>query len=161
MDNNMAERIEALGSKVEEKRQYIVVKLGNEQFGIDISLIENIVRMQRITRVPKAQKYYKGVINLRGDVVPVMSMRIRMGMEPDEYTNTTRIIIAKFENNAYVGFIVDEVMQIVNIDENTLEKPTFRNQRSIDNYLMGVAKDNDTLISVINMNMLVEEEEFQ
>ncbi|MBE5936414.1 MAG: purine-binding chemotaxis protein CheW [Lachnospiraceae bacterium] len=157
----MAERIEALGSKVEEKRQYIVVKLGNEQFGIDISLIENIVRMQRITRVPKAQKYYKGVINLRGDVVPVMSMRIRMGMEPDEYTNTTRIIIAKFENNAYVGFIVDEVMQIVNIDENTLEKPTFRNQRSIDNYLMGVAKDNDTLISVINMNMLVEEEEFQ
>lgn len=157
MDNIELERLEALGSKVVGGKQYIVVKLGNEQFGIDIDIVDNIVRMQRITRVPKSQNYYKGVINLRGDVVPVMSMRIKMGMEPDEYTNSTRIIIAKFENNAYVGFLVDEVLQIVSIDETTLEKPTFRKNSEIDNYLIGVAKENDSLISVLDMDILVDE----
>ena len=93
--------------------QYIVVKVANEQYGIDIGSIDNIVRMQRITRVPKSQKYYMGVINLRGDVVPVMNLRVKLGMEQIDYTNATRIIITKFEGNAYIGFIVDEVMQIV------------------------------------------------
>ena len=157
MDNIELERMEALGSKVVDGKQYIVVKLGNERFGIDIDIVDNIVRMQRITRVPKSQKYYKGVINLRGDVVPVMSMRLKMGMEPDEYTNSTRIIIEKFDTNAFVGFIVDEVLQIVSIDETTLEKPTFRKNSEIDNYLVGVAKEDDALISVLDMNILVDE----
>lgn len=157
MDSQELERLEALGSKITEGKQYVVIKLGSEQFGIDIDFVDNIVRMQRITRVPKSQTYYKGVINLRGDVVPVMSMRLKMGMEPDEYTNATRIIITKFENNAYVGFIVDEVLQIVNIDNSTLEKPTFRKHNEYDNYLQGVAKENNTLISVLDMNIVVDE----
>lgn len=161
MDNMQLERMEALGSKVVGGKQYIVVKLGSEQFGIDIDLVDNIVKMQRITRVPKSQNYYKGVINLRGDVVPVMSMRIKMGMEPDEYTNSTRIIIAKFDNNAYVGFIVDEVLQIVSLDDTALEKPTFRKNSEIDNYLLGVAKEENALISVLDMNILVDEGEGQ
>ena len=56
-------------------KQFIVVKIDNEQYGIDIGYVDNIVRMQRITRVPKAQSYFEGVINLRGEVIPVMSMR--------------------------------------------------------------------------------------
>ena len=63
--------------------QFIVIKLGDEQYGIDIKYIENIVRMQHITRVPKVDSYLKGVINLRGEVIPVMSIRIKMGLEPD------------------------------------------------------------------------------
>ena len=66
--------------------QYIVVGLGNEQYGIDIKYIDNIVRMQRITRVPKSAGYFRGVINLRGEVVPVMSLRIKMGLPEDEIT---------------------------------------------------------------------------
>ena len=61
--------------------QYIVVKLGNEKYGIDISCVDNIVRMQHMTRVPKSQSYYVGVINLRGEVVPIMSLRRRFGLE--------------------------------------------------------------------------------
>ena len=61
-----------------ETKQYIVVKIGSEQYGIDINYIDNIVRMQKITRVPKAQYHFKGVINLRGEVVPVMSIRRKM-----------------------------------------------------------------------------------
>ena len=85
--------------KIEEldNKQYIVVKLGSEQYGIDIQYVDNIVRMQRVTRVPKAQPYFKGVINIRGEVIPVMSLRLKFGLEPDEFKNATRILIIKIE----------------------------------------------------------------
>jgi len=94
---------------VSEGKQYIVVKLGTEQYGIDIQYVDNIVRMQNITRVPKAQSYFKGVINLRGEIIPVMSLRLKFGIDPDEITNATRIIIIKLEAQATIGIIVDEV----------------------------------------------------
>ena len=78
-----------------DSRQYIVVKIGSEQYGIDISYIDNIVRMQKITRVPKAQRHFKGIINLRGEIVPIMDLRITMGLETIEETKDTRIIIIK------------------------------------------------------------------
>ena len=68
-----------------ESKQYIVVMVGSEQYGIDISYIDNIVRMQKITRVPKIQSYFKGVINLRGEIVSVMSIRNKMGLEDEPY----------------------------------------------------------------------------
>ena len=80
-----------------ETRQYIVVNIGNEQYGIDIGFVDNIVRMQKITRVPKAQSYFKGIINLRGEIVPVMSIRKKMGLEDDVITDASRIIILKIE----------------------------------------------------------------
>ena len=80
-----------------ETKQYIVVSIGNEQYGIDIGYVDNIVRMQKITRVPKAQPYFKGIINLRGEIVPVMSIRRKMGLEDDVITNASRIIILKIE----------------------------------------------------------------
>ena len=89
-----------------ETKQYISVKIGEEKFGIDIGYVDNIVRMQKITRVPKAQKYFKGIINLRGDIVPVMSARIKMGLDDDVYTSSTRIIILKLEEKGEIGLIV-------------------------------------------------------
>ena len=80
-------------STEKETKQYIVVQIGSEKYGIDIGYIDTIVRMSKITRVPKAQVYFPGIINLRGEVVPVMSIRTKMGLESDVYTNTTRIII--------------------------------------------------------------------
>ena len=102
----MAEVIETTESV---KKQYIVVKIGSEQYGIDISYVDNIVRMQKITRVPKAQTYFKGIINLRGEIVPVMSVRKRMGLDDDVFTNASRIIILKIEQQGALGIIVDEV----------------------------------------------------
>ena len=78
-------------------KQYIVIKIGTEQYGIDIKYVDNIVRNQRITRIPKAQPFFKGVINLRGEIIPVMSLRLKFGLEPDEYTNATRIIIKRLQ----------------------------------------------------------------
>jgi len=95
------------------RKQYIVVKIGNEQYGIDISYVDNIVRMQKITRVPRVQNFFKGIINLRGEIVPVMSLRIRMELEEDVFTNASRIIILKIEQQSALGIIVDEVKEVV------------------------------------------------
>ena len=94
--------------------QYIVVKLGNEKYGIDISCVDNIVRMQHMTRVPKSQSYYVGVINLRGEVVPIMSLRRRFGLEDDVCQSATRIIIIRMQDQSLIGVIVDEVQEVVN-----------------------------------------------
>ena len=104
--------------------QYIVIKMGEEQYGIDIRYVDNIVRMQNITRVPKVQAYLKGVINLRGEVIPVVSLRLKMGLPADEYTKNTRIIILKTETAGNLGIIVDEVREVVTLGEDSIEKMT-------------------------------------
>ena len=93
-----------------------------DRYGIDISYVDNIVRMQKITRVPKAQPYFKGVINLRGEVVPVMSLRLKMGLEDDVFTNTSRIIILKIEQKGVLGIIVDEVKEVVTLGSEEIDK---------------------------------------
>ena len=135
-----------------EGKQYIVVKIGTEQYGIDIKYVDNIVRNQRITRVPKAQHYFKGVINLRGEIIPVMSLRLKFGLEPDEYTNATRIIIIKLEPQSAIGIIVDEVKEVVTLGEESIEKPNATDPTdTMIQYLSGVGKHGDGLISLLNI----------
>lgn len=137
--------------------QYIVVKLGGEQYGIDIAHIDNIVRMSRITRVPKSQPYYVGVINLRGEVVPIMSLRRKFGLENDEYANQTRIIIIRLEDMSMIGFVVDEVREVVNIDTSSIEKPTFKLDEKKATYLAGIGKNGDSLISLLDIKAVISE----
>ena len=99
-----------------ETAQYIVIRLGQEQYGIDIRYIDNIVRMQHITRVPKLAAYLKGVINLRGEVIPIMSLRLKMGLPADEESKAARIIIVKLEQYGTIGMIVDEVREVLTLD---------------------------------------------
>ncbi|MBD8972247.1 MAG: chemotaxis protein CheW [Clostridiales bacterium] len=139
---------------VNESKQYIVVKLDNEQYGIDITFIDNIVRMQQITRVPKAQSYFAGVINLRGEIIPVMSLRTKFGLPDKEYTNATRIIIVKPESNAKIGVLVDEVREVVALEDDNIEKAVYEEQGS---NLLGVGKYNDTLISLLNIQGVIQD----
>ena len=134
--------------------QYIVIKIGEEQYGIDISFVDNIVRMQSITRVPHVQNYFAGVMNLRGEVVPVMSLRLKMGLPVDEYTKATRIIIVKLENNAPVGLIVDEVNEVVTLDERNID-PVVKDKKNQDTFINGIGKNKDTLISLLDLNMVI------
>lgn len=152
----MDEYMDAIAEVVEEK-QYIVVKLGGEQYGIDIAHIDNIVRMSRITRVPKSQPYYVGVINLRGEVVPIMSLRRRFGLDNDEYSASTRIIIIRMEDQSLIGFVVDEVREVVNIDPRTIEKPTFKLDEKNASYLAGIGKNGDSLISLLDIQAVMFE----
>lgn len=136
---------------VTEKKQFIVVKFDTEFFGIDIRYVDNIVRMQRITRVPKAQNYFKGVINLRGEIIPVMSMRLKFGLAEDRITHATRIIIIKPESLYPVGVIVDEVKQVITLGEDKIEKPNYESGDERAAYLSGIGKYGDTLISLLNI----------
>ena len=142
---------------VTEEIQYIVIRLGEEQYGINIGYVDNIVRMPRVTRVPKSQPYYIGVINLRGEVVPVMSLRKRFGLEADEYTGATRIIILKLKDQSMIGVIVDEVKEVVNLDPETIEKPNFKLDESNASYLTGIGKSGENLISLLNIENVVGE----
>ena len=142
-------------STVSTRVQYIVVKLGNERFGINISYVDNIVRMTRMTRVPEVAPYIKGVINLRGEVVPVMSTRIKMGLEPDVETNATRIIILKFEQQGFIGCIVDAVNEVVTLSTDSIEKVK---DSDGDTFVQGVGKTEDGLISVLDLDALINEQ---
>lgn len=144
-----------------ETTQFIVVKYGMEQFGIDIRYIENIVRMQRVTRVPKVQDYIKGVINLRGEVIPVISLRIKMGLEEDEITKATRIIIIKLESGDCVGVLVDEVKEVVALSNDSIEKIAYDSNEQKANFIFGVGKDKDGLISLLDINGTFAEREPQ
>ncbi|MDF2868913.1 MULTISPECIES: chemotaxis protein CheW [Clostridia] len=144
---------------VNDGKQYIVVKIGIEQYGIDIKYIDNIVRMQSITRVPKAQHYFKGVINLRGEIIPVMSLRLKFGLEEDKITGASRIIIIKFDSQSAVGIIVDEVKEVVTLDDSMVEKVTNSAVEDKNGYLSGIGKHNDSLISLLNINGVIVEKE--
>lgn len=137
-----------------ETKQYIVVQIGNEKYGIDINYIDNIVRMCKITRVPKVQSYFKGVMNLRGEIVPVMSIRKKMRLPDDVITDASRIIIIKLEEKGSIGIIVDEVKEVITLNMAEVEKTTAK-----DSFINGIGKNGDELISLFEINAIVEEKE--
>ena len=145
-------------AKEYDSTQYIVIKIGEEQYGIDIKYVDNILRMQKITRVPHAQPYFKGVINLRGEVVPVMSLRIKMNLDEDVITNKSRIIILKLESNAPVGIVVDEVKEVVSLDERSIDEVA-RTSSKAETFIFGVGKVDDSLISLLDLNTVINEKE--
>ncbi len=142
-----------------ETRQYIVVNIGNEQYGIDIGFVDNIVRMQKITRVPKAQSYFKGIINLRGEIVPVMSIRKKMGLEDDVITDASRIIILKIEEKGLLGIMVDEVCEVVTLNVDEIDKSAINTNSAKDNFINGIGKNGESLISLFEINSIIEEKE--
>ena len=142
-----------------ETIQFIVIRLGDEQYGIDIKYIDNIVRMQHITRVPKVADYLKGVINLRGEVIPVISIRIKMGLEPDEITKNTRIIILKLEQQCNVGIVVDEVKEVVTLITADIEKMAYDKKEEKIGYINGIGKFDGGLISLLDLNAVALDKE--
>ena len=152
----MAEQLETVENI---RKQYIVVKIGNEQYGIDISYVDNIVRMQKITRVHRVQNFFKGIINLRGEIVPVMSLRIRMELEEDVFTNASRIIILKIEQQSALGIIVDEVKEVVTLGTNEIDKVSGDMKNAKVSFIDGIGKNGDELISLLDIHSIIEEKE--
>ena len=153
------EQVKAITTEQETETavQYIVVRIGNEQYGINIKYIDNIVRNQKITRVPKTQTYYKGVINLRGEIIPVMSIRLKLGLEDDEFTDKTRIIIVKIEG-ATIGVIVDQVREVVTLDDDNTEKITITSRDdAASGYISSIGKSKGELISLLDIVGLIVE----
>ena len=135
--------------------QYIKIEMGEETFGIDIGFVDNILRMQRITRVPNVPDYVKGVINLRGEIVPIINLRIKMGLEEVEETKATRIIIIKMEQVGKVGFIVDCVKEVVSISEEQVENIKYDSKDDSTHFVSAVGKEQNSIISLLDLNAVV------
>ena len=131
-------------------QQFVKIRIGSEWYGISIAIVENIVRMQRITRVPGSEHYIKGVINLRGKVVPVMSLRLKLDIDEVEDTRLTRIIILKIDGDE-LGIIVDEVREVLTLQNEDIEE-VYKDSKTVNaNNLVGVGKVGDDLISLLDM----------
>ena len=139
--------------------QFIVVKIGQELYVIIIRYIENRVRRQHITRVPQVPAYIKGVINLRGEVIPVMSLRLKMGLPEDVETKASRIIIIKMEQHGNIGLMVDEVKEVVNLEEDQIEKVSYGSRDNSESFILGIGKYEGGLISLLDLNVTVLDRE--
>jgi len=135
------------GTKVqaEELLQLVSFKLGKEEFGLDIQSIQEINRMVDITRVPNSPDFISGVINLRGQVIPIVDLRKRFKFPQKEYDKDTRIIIVEV-NRMVVGFVVDAVSEVIRISKNITEPPPPIIAGIGSEYIVSVAKLENRLI---------------
>ncbi|WP_027621539.1 chemotaxis protein CheW [Acetivibrio clariflavus] len=136
-------------------KQYVVFLLDKENYGVEIHSVTTIEKMLPYARVPKTPDYIKGVINLRGEIVPIMDIRTRFGMEAREETEETRIIIIKI-NDVSFGIIVDEVDEVLTLSEEAIENVSnFTNDISMD-YILGVGKIDGRIVTLLNIEKLAD-----
>jgi len=140
-------------------KRYLGLKLGTEEYGIDILKITTIIEKKMgITRVPNTPYYIKGVINLRGEIIPIMSLRLRFGLPDDEYTEDTRIIIINIDEMS-VGLIADSVTEVLGINDDMIENVGNIGSEVSNEFLSGVARYGDRIINLLNLEKLVTLEE--
>jgi len=130
--------------------QYIVFKIGHDEYGVDISYIRIIERLMNITRVPKTPDYVKGVINLRGEVVPVISFRKLFGYNEIEYDDETRIIVLNFDDIT-AGIIVDSIDEVVSIDDGNIEGVGDIFGKYNKEYIFGIGKIEERLLILLDV----------
>ncbi len=109
-------------SNVDQILQLVGFRLGQELFGVDILKVQDINRMMEVTKIPNSPEFVEGVINLRGNILPVLDLRKRFGLEMNDQSKSTRIIVVQV-NNQVVGFIVDAVEEVLRIPASTVEPP--------------------------------------
>lgn len=138
--------------------QLVTFKLGEEEFGVDILKVQEIIRMLPITRVPNAPSFVEGVINLRGKVIPVIDMRKRFGMTTSPHDSQTRIEVMDLQGQI-VGFVVDAVSEVLRIKESTVEPPPPVVAGIGSEYMRGVGKLEDRLLILLDLDKLLSQTE--
>lgn len=128
--------------------------IANEFFALEINSIREIIKVNDITRVPNTPNYIKGVINLRGKVIPIIDMRKKLNLKQIDYDKNTRIIILEF-NNMIVGIIVDSVREVLRIDSSVTEPPPAVVKGGASDYISAVGKLDDKLINILNLDYLL------
>jgi purine-binding chemotaxis protein CheW len=143
-----------------ELLQLVTFDIGDEEFGIDILRVQEIIRMMSITKVPNSPPAVEGVINLRGRVIPVIDLRARFGMEARAHDGHTRIIVLEI-HGMIVGFVVDAVSEVLRIRANTVEPPPAVVSGIESEYIKGVGKLDDRLLILLELEKLVSSEEMR
>lgn len=141
-----------------EEIKVIVFALANEEYGIEVEKVKTIERMMPMTRVPKTYDFVKGVINLRGVVVPVIDLRGRFGLPESEYTDNSRIVIISV-NDMEVGMIVDSANDVIDVDSDQIQDPPEIVGGVRAKYLRGVAKVGERLLVLLNLKEVLSKSE--
>jgi len=139
--------------------QLVSFKLGKEEFGVDILKVQEINRMLEITEMPNAPEFVEGIVNLRGRIIPVIDLKKRLQMLPKEHDNSTRIIVVELNGKTTVGFIVDEVSEVLRIESNITEPPPKMVAGINSDCITAVAKLDDRLLILLDMNKILSLEE--
>lgn len=144
-----------------EEEQLVVFTLAGEQFGVRIAQVQEITKLSQITKVPQTLKFVQGVVNLRGDVIPLIDLRKRFEIETHGYTDRTRIIVSDVTDKK-VGIIVDEVLEVLRIPNNRLEVvPGLLNESQTGAYMEGIVNLGDRTIISLNLENVLAEEEWK
>lgn len=143
-----------------ELDKYVTFKSGNEYFGLKIEYVSEIIVFQEITEVPETEHYIKGLINLRGKIIPVIDVRLRFGQEPFEYTDRTCIIVINVKSTV-VGLIVEKIAEVVEIpEENILPSPSIgRGEKSQNNFVHAIGKVGDEVKLLLDPERLIDDED--
>ena len=144
-----------------QKGKYMTFKSGNEYFGLEIQYVNEIIQLQAITAIPETEDYIKGLINLRGKVIPVVDVRLRFKQEPFEYNDRTCIIVINVKS-MMVGLIVEKIAEVVEInDENILPPPTIgrADKAGHNKYVYGIGKVGDTVKLLLDPDKLLNDDD--
>jgi purine-binding chemotaxis protein CheW len=162
----MAELTETINQAVKAmnnpERKYLTFSLGNEEYGISILKIKEIIGMMPITPVPRTPAFVKGVINLRGKVIPVMNLRLKFGMEEIPYTERTCIIVVEtrgVRGTLLIGIVVDSVSEVLNIKNGDIEETPVLGTDLDTDYILGIAKINGGVKILLDIDRVLNANE--
>ena len=153
--------MEALKDRVDtrgELRQFISFSVGEEEYGLELLRVKEVIRVRQITRLPKAPSFVKGIINLRGDVIPIIDLRDKFGLEAKDATATTRVIVVEVEAKL-MGMVVDSASQVVRISADQIDPPPPVLGGFSQEFITGVGKIDDRLIVLLNSDAVLTAEE--
>ena len=143
-----------------QQDKYVTFKSGNEYYGIKIEYVNEIIVFQEITEIPESEDYIKGLINLRGKIIPVVDVRLRFRQEPIEYNDRTCIIVLNV-NDTGVGLIVEKIAEVVEIpEENILPSPTIGMPDKAQNvFVYAIGKVGDSVKLLLDPDKLLNDED--
>ncbi|NLL04491.1 MAG: purine-binding chemotaxis protein CheW [Clostridiaceae bacterium] len=156
----MSEVINEIQELVEDtqKGRYLTFAIGKEFYGIEIKYVTEIINIQKITEVPELPSYIKGIINLRGKIIPVLDVRLRFKKEAKEYNDRTCIVVVDIEDIS-VGLIVDSVSEVTSITENDIVPPPDANTGFSNKYIKGIGKVGDEVKLLLDCSKLLSDED--
>jgi purine-binding chemotaxis protein CheW len=164
MTESMKTMDAAVNIMAEREGKYLTFTLAEEEYGIGILKIKEIIGMMPITSVPQTPEFVKGVINLRGKVIPVMDLRLKFGMEEMDYTERTCIIVVEIDGPAgtvMIGIVVDSVSEVLNIKGDNIEDaPTFGANLNTE-YILGMAKMEGGVKILLDINQVLNTREIE
>ncbi|MGB9840671.1 chemotaxis protein CheW [Thermovenabulum sp.] len=136
-------------------KQYVVFKLGDEEYGIDILQVKTIEKVLPITRIPRAPHYVKGVINLRGEIIPVIDLKKKFDLKEEELTPEARIIIVSVAD-VTIGMIVDSATEVIQLPQDSIEPANSIKVGINSDFIEGVGKlEDDRLLIILNLEKLI------